>query len=462
MIELFIFSIVIILFMILRLEHSIIIFVALLPFHAFIKNILALLYDGGYLFSYWKELVIMIMLIKMGLNVKKYYLDVNLLRLISVYTFLIVIYYLVSDNMVVALSALRNHLFTLLLLILYSNISISLKTIKNLYMAMSISFFISYMAGYLQLFFFKIPLGYLMGRIASIDSGGYITYSTTSARILGYERMSGIIGGPNDFGLFVAISLLIVLAIWISELKRIYSKPFQVFLIILLVFGSIALLLSFSRAGWTMFTAGFLLLAYVNNVKFSPIIIAIILPIAISIMPLFIETSFISEIYQSTVSGQELSAADRVSNFLNGLSTILNEPFGHGLGTTDNRYDSMQYFAESAFINLIYEIGFIGFFALSGIFMLLARKSYKMKNENMFSGLSMTIILLTYLISMLSVNTYGMPYIYISWIIIGIGINKNISKTSAILKIRRRLLEAPDELNSMVNKQSEPVYETSK
>lgn len=428
MAEIFILLILILLFISIKVEDGVIVLLTLLPFHGFIKNSLFFYFQQGILFSFWKEIAILILLSKLLYVRKKVYIDKNLFVFASFFVGLVIVYFGLANNLKPAIAPLRDHIFSILLLVLFSNFYFKIESSQKLVLWPAISFFVSYVLGFVQLFFLKIPMGYLMGRIEYITPGGNIIYTTTSARILGFERMAGFIGGPNGFGLFCAVSLLFIFIHRFTILNKLNSKRIRSFLTTTFFLGIISLIYSFSRAGWAVFFGGvlFILVALRKKIKWS----LFLTPIFVVIMMLLFapKDSPISKVFDKTFSGKEASSSARLSNISQGIKEILRAPWGHGLGTTNNQYPNLrEYFVESATINMIYEFGFLGIILLFLIYFIIIIRSFIRGKNNPYAALGFTIAIVTILASFFSINTYGMPYILYSWAFMGLGLNKSIN-----------------------------------
>lgn len=425
MVEVLLFLLIILFILFSNEINSAVFLLTLLPFHAFLKNILDLFFNGGNLFSYWKEIAILILLVKIIVSRRKIILPKGLFIFISCFLFYVFLFLFFADQLFLAISPLRNHFFSLFLFVVFYNLDIDIKAFKRIVFFSTMSFFISYLMGFVQLFFLKIPLGFLMGRIDYIDPNGHVFYTTTSARILGYERMAGIIGGPNGFGVFVALSLLLIFIIRFTKIRQIFSERSSgLFLLLTFAIGVFALIYSFSRAGWVVFAIGVTIFVYYLKLKRFVLYIGLAMFFLLPIFLVISGGSVVENVMRKTFSGEEASSADRLNNFVYGLNEVFISPFGHGLGTTNNQYpESIDFFAESATINIIYEIGIFGYLFLLVIFILLGTKSYFMRIKYALPLLSFAVLFSTFFISLVSVNTYGMPYILLSWVYIGLGIN---------------------------------------
>lgn len=437
-----IFVVVIILLVIIK-NHSIsglILILFLLPFHAFIKKLFVFLGSGGEIFSMWKELCIIIVLLKIYWSNRIFYVPKYSNVFIGFFLLYVFVFLLFAENIYSAIPFLRNHFFSLFIFLAFYNVFISYSNFKRLYFYSLISFFVTYLLGFVQLFILKLPLAIFMGRVESIDPSGHIFYTTTSARILGYERMAGIIGGPNGFGVFVALTLLFLFVVRYSSLKFLNeNSKINWFSWITILLGISALIFSFSRAGWFLFVGGVFISIYFFRLKKILTFLFFSGFFVLSAILLFNGDSMVNHVIESTFSGEEASSANRLKDFLEGLEEVTRSPIGQGLGTTNNQYPSeVLFFAESATINLVFELGFVGFALWSGMFFFIGFRAYKLSKFFPLSVLSFSIIALTYVASFFTVNTYSMPYILVSWAYVGLGLNSELIKRNQIFDLSKK------------------------
>jgi len=400
-------------------------FILLLPFHLFIKNALFYYYDGGAIFAFWKEFAVILLIFKV-LKTEKLSINKTLLTLIAFFIFTSISYYLLAKNYGDALAKLRDHLFTILLFLAVYKCPISRDQIKGLFSTFTIAAFVSCIGGFLQQFFFNTFISTVKGSIDFIDSSGYVQYRTVSARIMGFERMSGLFSGPNDFGLYCSFSLCICIYILFSKTKIEIPSKTRILTSVTSLMLVACLILSFSRAGWVISFITIVYLIVTQNIKFNPKIIFVTTIAAIlmagSVLILIPKTA---DIISASLSGKEASAAARSGILAKGLDMISEEPFGHGLATADNRSKSNEFFVESAFLNITYEIGIIGLLSLI-ILHLQIIYLLRIANKNKlspFSSIAIGISLASLVVSFISINPYGMPYIYLWWLILGLGLN---------------------------------------
>jgi hypothetical protein len=413
----------------LKKENIILIFVILMPFHAFVKNCFSYFLDGGNMFAAWKEIAIIIFLVRLGkagmLKISK-----DLILVICVYYVIIIFYFTVSDKFEDGVATLRDHIFPPLLLICISNCNLNSIFLKRLFNVILFTTFIVCLGGGLQLFVYKLPVGFLMGSIDFIDSSGYIQYKSVAFRIMDFERMGGLIGGPNDFGLYLALSIVIIFGYLFYKNGFTYKKRKYVIICIVLATSIICLLLSFSRAGWVIALGSIILMMRFYKIKINPLItFSAILGFFLLLILLTIFTPYVSDILVSTFSGKEASAADRGNNFFSALATVIEEPLGHGLGKAIQPENSIfVFYSESIFMNIGYEIGLFGLAWLIFFHIQILKAIRKLRNKyaNPFVIISFALSTVTLIICLISVNPYGSPFLFFWWMVLGMGINKSV------------------------------------
>ncbi|CAG4995345.1 hypothetical protein DYBT9275_01614 [Dyadobacter sp. CECT 9275] len=420
-------------------ENILYLIVFLLPFHTFIKSCFVYYEGGGNIFTVWKELVIIILCFKVYTN---YHIKFskNLSILLQIFLGVILVFYFFSNNHSDSLATLRDHLFPIILFVALSCCPLDVRVAKKTALIFAVSVIINCIMGFVQNFFLNIPISMLMGRIDFIDDSGYVQYKTTSARILGFERMSGIMGGPNTFGVFCSFTFVFFLGIFLNTKKFLFSFWERNLVLITAILSMVCLLFSFSRAGWVIAFLGALISLRLGAIKIHLRYLVVVGALT-ALSGFFLLEYFpqVGEVLYNSVTGKEASAADRSNNFNNALEINLTEPFGHGLGTTDHRYKSYEFFAESAFMNIAYEIGLLGLLLLILLHFAIFRKMYDYKGAEFrpFAKIAISVTLPTLLVCFVSINPYGMPYIYLWWLLLGLGIN-HFNHLSPMLKKRKR------------------------
>lgn len=406
-------------------------FLLLLPFHTFLKNSLEYFLEGGELFSTWKEAVILILAFKVF---SRPHMALNRLVFILLLFFFVVaiVYFFISKAHADALPALRDHLFPAVLFLTAMAMKLDLRWIKKMVIILAVSILISGLAGFVQYFFLNIPVAKIMGTAAYIDPAGYILYKISSYRIMGMERMAGITGSPNIFGLFNAFAIILLFGVTLFKKWFRFSAKHLLFIRITLFLSVICIIFSFSRAGWVIALLGTgIMLLYKDfhtRLKYalgSFLILLVLLTLVAVLYP------GAADIIEGSLTGREASAAARGSSVMKGINMLLDEPWGHGLGTTDNRKESVLFFVESAWMNIGYEIGVAGVLYLITIHMLILYYLFKKAEQSALSRIAVAISLSTLVACMVSVNPFGMPYIYLWWLVLGLGMNRSGAENSA-------------------------------
>jgi len=425
MVEVIIF-LSIILFCLLGDKYKVLnIFIFIIPFHLFIKSLLTYFYGGGGIFASWKELVILIFAYKVFKTDSIAPINKNLRLLFGFFIVLILIYYLLAKSYGDALPQLRDHIFPIILFFSVYSISWQEKKFKPTVTAFILGAFLSTIGGFVQHYFLNVPISTIKGTIDFIDASGYIQYTTTSPRIMGMERMSGLLSGPNDFGVYLALMLSFCIFFLYSKASiSQLSRRRLLFIRVATISILICLLLSFSRAGWAIAVFSIGLLVIRRRIKINKKVIFNSV-LFIFLLVVFIIANFPSafDIITNSLSGKEESAAARSESFTTGIEKNYSEPFGHGLGTADNRSALHEFFVESAFLNISYEISVIGLLTLLLIHIFIVRTLRRRYKVSFFASLAAALSSASIIASFVSINTYGMPYIYLWWLMLGLGLN---------------------------------------
>jgi O-antigen ligase len=417
-------------------DNILFLFAALIPFHTFLKSIFIFYSSYGEIFSYWKETTIVILIFKI-LKSQRLKIPPVLGGIIVVYFFWIFFYFSTSPVLDTAFPTLRDHIFSVLILLCAASIETNKIFLRKLVMVFTIAVFINCIMGFVENFFMHIPIGTMMGTIDFIDAAGFIQYKTTSFRIMGFQRMSGILGGPNAFGVYTALCTVFLSSTLLSSDEMRIKRLQKIFLVSTLCLTTICLVFTFSRAGWVICVLGHFILLKVCRVKIT-VKHYVIAFFTVSLLFLFVSINFpyVGDVIGKSLAGKEDSAADRGNNFSVALDYNLSHPWGHGLGTTDNRTKNKEFFAESAFMNIFYEIGVLGLLILFSLFACLIKKIGQINVSDMTSiaktGFAVTIP--SFFVCFVSVNPYEMPFIYLWWLILGLSINPCISRQMQLLK----------------------------
>ena len=394
--------------------------VTLIPFHSFIKYFFAL-NGGGDVFSYWKEIVILIFIFKaFNHNQRKlnnYFLGyfILLICFLSLYIFVNL------ENLNYGLAKFRDIVFPILLFLGISVSNIKESQIRKFVYLFSLSFLIIGITGIMDVFFgYRDVFALVTGKIEAIGIDGE-KYYPASMMIMGFNRMTGILEGPNQLGLYASTFILLIVGL---KGKYKWENFKDKFVAGTAIFGIFVLLFSFSRTA--IATVMISLFFLFNNKRTYKNLFVIFLVVILTSGVLSFFFPQIQDVYLGTLQGKEASSADRSNNFQQGINFILKQPLGHGLGSShpNKTGETQVYFAESTFINLCVEIGISGFLLLMGYYLLVLHKLKRFRGD--LPKISSAILITTLITSFFSVNPSESLYTYIIWIIIGFSFSKII------------------------------------
>jgi hypothetical protein len=237
---------------------------------------------------------------------------------------------------------------------------------------------------------------------------------------MGFERMCGIINGPNTLGVATAFFLIIMIFAFYYMPQNI-SKIHKCILLLTILLNAFCLILTFSRAGWAIVIISYAFILYrtgkIAVLLKSLLTILCIIPIIVWIATLLYPEVF--EIISATFTGDESSAASRSEMVFNSYTELFANPLGNGVGAS--RRDN-HVFAESSFLNVAYDIGIQGF-----AYLILMWIFFYMKI--IFNGKNLVYIVISGIFTasiiacFVSVNPFDWPYFYYLWGIIGLGLN---------------------------------------
>lgn len=228
-------------------------------------------------------------------------------------------------------------------------------------------------------------------RIASVQGEGFF-FRAELAGIGRAFRAFGMFGGGNAFGFYQA--LIFPFALFILSKKK--DWPFFYRISILLTIG-ISVFLSWSRMAWIMIAFSIILFISSYFIKYPTSILKmiimsfmILLLFTISIIPLlFLFPDFpIFQAILATVTRSDASTISRLASMQKGLSIFLQHPFiggGFGnypsllLGTTVE--NATSYTAENLYIELLAELGLVGFTSFFLVMRSIWQDSYNLARQ---------------------------------------------------------------------------------
>lgn len=409
-----------------RIWHIYTIIFSLLPFHEFLKQSVVNFSGSAGGFPLWREVAAIILFYKIMKAPSKGSKTLVLYGIL-VYVFFVILFWVgLEVDKESPVSVLR--LYTINWLFLFCALKNKIKYNDYLCFFSIFRFVILLvcLTGIVERFFLYYPIHLYMDHLI-INTNGVMTFKTPSYTIMGdLPRMCGVMSGPNQFGICLGLWIPIMIITYLKE-KKFHTKTTQSIVII----STICLLLSFSRAGWIIFI--FSILYYITKcqkqmikyVMYGFFCIVAILTIVFLVMP------EASDIILASATGKEASVSTRQDFIEEGLTEIIREPAGHGLGS--GRIEGKT-FSESSFLIIIYEIGILGFIMLFIYYILLLRNKHIGRNYP-YQSISFAICLCSIVVGFVSVNIDEAPYMFYFWTLMGLLNNKHFKKLKPQLTI---------------------------
>lgn len=407
---------------------------AIIPFHAFIKYLFIFYSGGGTLFSFWKEIVIVIFMIR-SLSAKGFKIRFKYKPIFAILIFFVTLYLIVGMDLPnYAMVSYRDIIFPLIMFIAISMNKFDEKFISTILFIYAIDVILVGISGALDIFGNLRPFFATISQKIMVSSNGEIYYPASMV-IMGYNRMTGIMEGPNQLGLYCSLYLIVYLY---SMGKLKFTKIKKVILHVAMICAIMCILLSFSRTGWALTFIAIALL-YKNKIKYLIATGFVLILCGGALLLINQEVSdTVQDVVGGTFRGKEASAADRGNNLQKGIDFVIAHPFGSGLGHSQaEAYEKGKpnaYFAESTFVNYMVEMGGVGLILIILFYVRVAR-CVKQLNIPVWSALAKVFIYSTIIISFFSVNPGQPSFTYVVWIFIGIPFalaNLKLSKNEII------------------------------
>ncbi|MFV0313145.1 MAG: O-antigen ligase family protein [Dysgonomonas sp.] len=391
----------------------------LIPYHFFFSFLFTYIDQDPGLFPIWKDLGSIIFLIKVLLG-KHHKMNKTTLLLLSLFFILITLFFFqVYGKEDEALPIYRLYINGLSIAMALSLLYLDADSLRKLVRCIVISALIIGVTNIIQYFVIREALHFFMEHY-EINRYGELVFQSVSMTIMGYERMSGFVGGPNSLGLVLSFFIILMTSFYAFNRGEV-TKVEKSFIFLIILLNIFCFILSFSRAGWAIFFISYILILYFKG-KLSLVIKYLFWGGITLILIAFFAFSFIpevAEIIQGTFSGEEGSAATRGDMVTSSYQELLYNPFGHGLGAS--RADGAV-FAESSFLNTAFDIGLPGVIFLYLIWFYFYLRM-KRNGNNIIYIVSRSILIASAIACFVSVNPLEWPYFYYLWGIIGIGIN---------------------------------------
>ena len=397
-------------------RNILLVLVFILPLNDFLKNYFDIL-GGGIVFSFWKELLILILFVRCGLKARVG----KLLYLWEFSVFLYLAYFILGALNFGLVSAFRTYRWLVIvpmLMLSISTLKLDTDWLKRITVLLFISSLIMAFSGIVEIHCgFRLPMRMWMGNVVSV-SPDYIEYNVPNFLMHNYDRMCGLMTTPNGFGNLMAIMCFISYFVLREHLYPL-GDFLKYFIYICLFCFFICLVESFCRTGWVQLLIGIVIVEYLNNRKsFFKYLFSMAFTILFAIFVIALVSDVFWQILEKTMSGNDDSSALRGDNVLAGANFLIDHFMGIGLGGCDITNASRLYFTESSFMNICIESGMLGgvlfyYFCLNIIFTL-------RRKRGLLPILSYVSLIL-YVISSLPSVSFSAPYGYIVWILVGLG-----------------------------------------
>lgn len=393
----------------------------LLPLHGFIK--FAFFHASGEIFSTWKEIGILAVFLKTinNKNDRLRYIVFSYLVLVIYYGLFFYIGYTSGYSV---LSDVRQFIFPTLLLLSVARMNPSSKDVENILFAIAIGSMLINITGVIDFFspYLRLAMRTLMGTEFQIDSSGNVYYNVNSFKIMGLDRVAGLMGGgPNMMGVFNAA--IIICMLMGLRLKIRYGKIRKVLVLISTGLSAFCLIFSFSRAGWAL-VALTIFVILLNEKKYRKAAIQyVFLIVMLSVIVYFISDTF-RTVIDGTLSGNEASSASRSSMVRNSLTLLLDDPLGQGMGAANHDVKNYYAFAESTLVNLGFCAGIIGIIIYLLHLLTVYQADVRNKRNNVVAIYSSAFVVAYTIAACVSVNVVQNPFVYYAWFIMGLGISK--------------------------------------
>lgn len=198
-----------------------------------------------------------------------------------------------------------------------------------------------------------------------------------------FVRHSSFLRGPNQLGVFSAMVFVVAFGF--------FAKHQKISLIVMIM-SLLTLWSSHSRSGFLVLGFGvltFLLIKFWHKINMK-IAVTVILSglLLLGGLYAFRENNFISSVvfHENTLNGRQENSNDQhLESLQYGISEVLNNPFGKGIGSSGSA--SLQgenpKIIESQYLSLAYQVGVLGLLSFLTLYLTVLFKLFKKKS--MFS-----------------------------------------------------------------------------
>jgi len=366
-----------------------------------IPSILHLSPSMSNMLGMWKEGVLFILALRV-LSMKKEINKNAILTFATVLMLFSLIYIFVNQNFIHGIMGYRFYFETMTLFFVVNKLEMHKRFFQTFIRIFSI--FVFLMAAWSLVV--SLFLGYqFMFDVGYTNYNGVPHFSYLISGHLGYLRTFGTLSAPNNYGLFVDVSIMLLL-IFKEEFKN------KLFLNLNLLLQVVVLSLTYSRSAWI----GLLIALFIYfitskpNVRFKFILFSFYAAFSFLIYCVLVPDNPVVNFFINTVTLRDTSAMGHLNSWAGDIKFILSHPLGIGLGNAGPKafeLTGIYLNPEISFYTVAYEMGILGMvlFFIFNVFSIiyLFKKSKKTALSDMFhsklyllSGLSWLIVFMSY------------------------------------------------------------------
>ena len=220
-----------------------------------------------------------------------------------------------------------------------------------------------------------------------------------------FVRINSTLRGPNPLGAFAVIAINLMVIFWRRYQK--ISKPCLILGIVVLYGALVALWFSYSRGAWLAMLVSIIIIPLIYQAKNGTInhrlllIVPIMTVILITLIGLNSQSSFVQNvIFHNNPESSSVIKSNHghIQSMNDGVSTVVNHPFGFGLGSvgSPSLLSGSPKIIENQYIYMAIETGVIGLVLQMMVFSIVLWKLYFQRDNLsigvLASGIGMAII----------------------------------------------------------------------
>jgi hypothetical protein len=252
-----------------------------------------------------------------------------------------------------------------------------------------------------------------------------------------FVRINSTMRGPNPLGAYATVCILMSL-IYLMEktnnkVNQFIRQKGNILALVMFVLSIVALWFSYSRSALLATIIGIILIICVKLAKKWPKLIysslTLVAVIIISVIAISWKTNFVQQVVlHENPDGGSVTKSDygHVSSLVDGIKSVINRPFGYGIGSTGSAslYTKSPIIVENQFVFTAHEVGILGLvFFLILLFVIFAKLASNINNSFIF-GVLISGIMMCFIGLFLPVWTDDTISI-ISWGMFAIALNYN-------------------------------------